>query len=291
MKVSADLGLPHFISYEAAETCHAKHKLRNALGPDFEGNVKYIVCSTLEEALTYDIFPGMMKPVDSQGQRGCFRVDSAEDIREHFAASLDYSIEGKVIIEEFITGKEISVNAYRQGGVTRLAVVSDRVCFDEYPGGLVKKHRIPSKYADDAQQAAAIDLVERISDRVGLTDGPVYCQIKLGSDGKPYVLEIAPRLDGCHMWNLIKHCCGADLLDACFRQLIYGEEVLTETYELPAGDYELEFLCEETNASFDPGKYDLADALFSRAYYSKGDRVYRVNGHYEKCGYVIRKKK
>ena len=116
MEASERLGLPHFISYETAQICHAKHRMRQTLGQDFAGNVPFGVYASLEDALGFTDFPGMMKPVDSQGQRGCFRVDSAEDIRENFAVSLDYSIEGKVIIEKFITGEEISVNGYMAGG-------------------------------------------------------------------------------------------------------------------------------------------------------------------------------
>ena len=60
-------------------------------------------------------------------------------------------------------------------------------------------------------------------------------------------------------------------------------------YERPGCTYELEFLCEKTGASFDPDKYDVSGIEKSRLYYAKGDRVYKVNGHFEKCGYVIRK--
>ena len=160
MKVSEMLGLPHFISYETAETCHSKGKMREALGQGFEGNAAFITAGSLEEALAYTDFPAMMKPVDSQGQRGCFKVESADDIREHFAASLDYSFEGKVIIEEFIDGPEVSVNAYMQDGALKFAIVSDRYAFDEYPGGIIKEHRVPSSFADPEAACKCEDLAQ-----------------------------------------------------------------------------------------------------------------------------------
>ena len=58
----------------------------------------------------------MMKPVDSQGQRGCYRVDSTADILAHFQQSLGFSVEGKVILEQFVDGPEISVNGYLENG-------------------------------------------------------------------------------------------------------------------------------------------------------------------------------
>lgn len=287
MKVSEILGLPHFISYETAETCHSKGKMRETLGQDFRGNASYILCSTLEEALEYDAFPGMMKPVDSQGQRGCFKVESSEDIRAHFDASIDYSFEGKVIIEEFIDGPEVSVNAYMQDGELRFAIVSDRYAFDEYPGGIIKKHIIPSSFADKEAQEKTIDLAKRVASKIGVENGPFYCQIKLKNGTEPVILEITPRLDGCHMWNLIKHYCEADLLDACFRHLLAGEAVLTDNYDMPDEEYCLEFMSKESNATFKRSDFDTSKAEFVCSYYKDGDRVLKVNGYIEKCGYMI----
>lgn len=288
MKVSEILELPHFISSETAEICHAKHKMRTALGAGFVGNANFIVCSTLEEALTFQDFPGMMKPVDSQGQRGCFRVDNAADIESHFAASLDYSIEGKVIIETFIDGPEISVNAYMQNNELKFALISDRYVFDEYPGGIIREHRVPSSFADHSAQEEILDLVRRSALKLGIHDGPCYYQIKLNPENHPVILEVAPRLDGCHMWDLIRHYCGADLLDACFTHLLTGDAVLTDEKIFPPEEYQLLFTCKETGAVFDRSEYDCTGAETVRWYCNTGDTVRKLNGFMEKCGYIIR---
>lgn len=289
MKVSEMLGLPHFISLETAQICHAKHRMRETLGKDFVGNAAFAVCETLEEALDFADFPGMMKPVDSQGQRGCFRVDSREDIEANFAVSLDYSKEGKVIIETFIDGPEVSVNAYMQDGILRFALVSDRIVFDQFPGGIIKEHVVPSSFANEQAKEEIIDLVKRMTAKLGITDGPCYFQIKLNPENHPVILEVTPRLDGCHMWNLIKHYCGVDLLDACFTHLLENKPVLTEKTEFPKTEYKLSFTCKETGASFDRNEYDLRDAETVFWYYQTGDRVRKVNGYMEKGGYIIRR--
>ena len=289
MKASEQLGLPHFITAEAAEICHSKGRMRETLGDGFEGNASFRVCSTLEEALEYSQFPAMMKPVDSQGQRGCFRVDSPEDIKNHFAASVDYSFEGKVIIEEFIDGPEVSVNAYLQDGKMKFALVSDRYAFDEYPGGIIKEHRVPSSFADEEAQKKAVDLAAGVAAKIGIDNGPAYYQIKLRDGKDPVILEVTPRLDGCHMWNLIKYYCGADLLDACFRHLLEGEPVLDKKYEMPRDEYSLEFMSKAPNTSFAKADFDTTDADCVCYYYSDGDRVLKINGYVEKCGYMIRR--
>lgn len=289
MRASEMLRLPHFITHVAAETCHSKHLMREALGRDFEGNASFIVCDNLNEAMKYDAFPAMMKPVDSQGQRGCYKVESKTDIEKHFTDSINYSVTGKVIIEDYIDGPEISINTYMQEGEMRIAVISDRYSFEEYPGGIIKKHIVPSSFADEYTREKSIDVCRKAAKKLGITNGPCYFQIKLRGGKKPIILEIAPRLDGCHMWNLIKHYCGADLLDACFGHLLDGRQVLTDKYRLPNEECCLEFISELPNTTFMREKHDVSDAVFVCWYYEDGDRVLKVNGIMEKCGYVIKK--
>ena len=174
-----------------------------------------------------------------------------------------------------------------QDGELRFAIVSDRYAFDEYPGGIIKKHIIPSSFADKEAQEKTIDLAKRVASKIGVENGPFYCQIKLKNGTEPVILEITPRLDGCHMWNLIKHYCGADLLDACFRHLLAGEAVLTDNYEMPDEEYCLEFMSKESNATFKGSDFDTSKAEFVCSYYRDGDRVLKVNGYIEKCGYMI----
>lgn len=285
MKASEILGLPHFMSSETAAICHSKHLLRETLGRDFVGNVDFITCESLEDALGFDGFPAMMKPVDSQGQRGCFRVDSVKDIEANFAVSLDYSICGKVIIESFVDGPEVSVNAYMQDGELKFGLVSDRIAFDEYPGGIINKHILPSVFPQEVRDKA-VDLTKRIAQNVGILNGPCYCQIKV-MDGEPYVLEMAPRLDGCHMWNLIKHYCGADLLKASFEQLLEGKSVLDEEVVFPETGCITQFISEPTGSIVDKSKYDFSEAAYVCWYYEDGDIVQKITGYVEKCGYVI----
>lgn len=283
MKVCEDLGMKHFISSQTAEVCQNKHLMRQALGQDFKGNIPFVVCQTLEQAKQFAAFPGMMKPVDSQGQRGCFKVESVKDIEEHFEKSLGYSKSGNVIIEKFIDGPELSVNAYMQNGKMKFALASDRVVFDEYPGGIIKEHLLPTKYENVKENI--IDLIRRTAEKLEITDGPLYVQLKLDGS-EPIILEITPRLDGCHMWNLIKYYSGNDLLDAAFRHLLFDDEISFEPVD-ESRKMKLAFTCEKTGEIFDRSKYDISKAIYHMWYYETGDTVKSLNGYMEKGGYQI----
>lgn len=285
MRACEALGLQHFISASTAENCHSKSRMRSALGTDFRGNLPYIECASLEEALAFNSFPAMMKPTDSQGQRGCFRVDSVEDIRKEFQTSMDFSHEKRVILEKFVSGAEVSVNGYMHDGKLKFALVSDRISFDEYPGGIIKEHVVPSSI-DKAVQENTVRMVEEACVRIGLNNGPCYFQIKY-DDMVPYVIEVTPRLDGCHMWNLIKHYCGVDLLDATFTHLLEGAPALPEYVEFHEEEHRLIFLNQAPWTKFNSSNFDCSDAEYYIYYYKDGDKVRRLNGYIEKCGYKI----
>jgi biotin carboxylase len=176
-----------------------------------------------------------------------------------------------------------------QDGKMKFALVSDRYAFDELPGGIIKEHRVLSSFADEEAQAKTVDLAARVAAKIGINNGPCYFQIKLKDGKEPVILEVTPRLDGCHMWNLIKHYCGADLLEACFRQLLEGESVLDGEYSMPREEYSLIFMSKEPNTKFSKADFDTEGAEYVCYYYNDSDRVLKINGYMEKCGYIIRK--
>ena len=283
--VSETLDLPHFVSYETAFLCNSKHALRDFLGADFTGNLNFIAARTLGEAEAFTAYPCMLKPVDSQGQRGVCRLDSKDDLLKNFERSKRFSHSGTVILEPFVEGREVSVNAYLQDGVLLFSIVSDRISFHEFPGGIVSGHRLPTSVTDKKTLSNIDSLVRRTIRELGILNGPVYFQIKVrGTDA--YLIEVTPRLDGCHMWNLIRYHCGVDLLSAAFDHLVEQKRLsLTPEFAVP---YRLDFICHPPGTAFDKGAFCEDGACFTDWYYEHGDTVKPINGFMEKCGYSIR---
>lgn len=287
MKVSEQLNLRHFVSYETALICQTKNRLRSFLGTDFEGNLPYVCAADLSQALAFQNYPCMMKPTDSQGQRGCYRVECDEDIQKNFEKSKSYSKSGNVILEKYVDGPEVSVNAYVQNGEIVFLLVSDREVFTELPGGIIKRHIMGADSLSVQAQDNIGTLVRNTLSKLSILNGPVYFQIKVEKD-TPYLIEVTPRLDGCHMWNLIKHYCGVDLLAASLEALVENK---THTFHPVRKDsvYVLDFMCEKPGEVFDRGKYKLYPYEYIDWYYNTGDPVKPLNGYMEKCGYQIYK--
>lgn len=289
--VSKRLGLPYFIEPEMTDLANDKTIWRDRLGDDFFGNIEYFGLSEKEELSEWERFPAIMKPADGQGQRGVRMVNDQEEARSYFDEVKDHSGTGKIIMEEYITGPELSINGFVIDGEVIFLQDTDRISFDEYPGGIIKEHYIPSMYSskDEGLKEDIHEMARGAIEKLSIDDGPVYIQLKLKDELDPKIIEIAPRLDGCHLWRLIKHHKGSDILDATFR-LLFGQkekakEALREKND--GGKYKLKFLMEKTEGTVDKKKYDIDEASFVEWYYDQGDKVREVNGFIEKVGYMI----
>ncbi len=287
-KVSREIGLPCFVDYETAVMCNNKDMLRDKVRATGKySRVSYQILKTSDDEIIVT-FPAMMKPSDSQGQRGVRKVNNIDELREHFSETLSFSRSKKVIIEPYIDGDEISVNVFLANGELKFYLISDREAWSEYPGGIIKGHRIPSKYEANTIVAERIrTLVIETLDAIGLRNGPGYFQIKIDDEGYPFLIEVTPRLDGCHMWRLIWYSTGVDLLDASLEMLQGGAYKYTQEYKVIP--YSLEFFCGKPGTRFSQNNYFITEHEFLHWYYQEGDRVNHVNGYFEKCGYVITK--
>ena len=283
-EVAEELGKFSFISSETAQICCNKHLMRQKMiGSRF--NLSYAVCSSLEEAIEVNCYPVMMKPVDSQGQRGVFLIHDRGELETFFERSICYSKSKGVILEQYVSGDEVSVNAYIKDGQVIFRIVSDRISFDELPGGIIKSHRLPSIYENTQTIVQINQLVSEAVEKLKIHNGPAYFQIKI-SDGHPYLIEATPRLDGCHMWNLIRRYCGVNLLELTMKHFL-GEEIQIRAYTPAIYPMYLEFFCEPPGTVFDEDKYSDYHSDYRVMYYQTGDKIKKMNGYMEKCGYRI----
>lgn len=284
-RISENLGLPHFISSEVAYVCNHKDAMRSALGPGFEGNVPHQVLSDCAP-VSVD-FPAILKPSDSQGQRGIFLVRSQEEIDAHFGDAKKFSREGKVIVERYIDGPEISVNGYMVNGVLRFMVASDRETWPEYTG-LIHKHTVPGVSFSPETERDMKRILQNACNRIGILNGPVYFQMKV-MDGRPYIIEMSPRLDGCHMWNILARASGVNLMRLVFAHLLANDVSELDRAFPQVKPMELVFWCQKPGTYMDRSTLELpADAVDSFYYYETGDFIRPVNGRFDKIGYYIR---
>lgn len=286
--VSEKLSLPCFTDEKTASLMHHKGKFRSFLKQRNVAPVDFILCRTLDQAKQWSHFPAVIKPVDSQGQRGVFKVAAKDDLMDRFGLSLAASGTGEVIIEPFIEGKEVSVNIHLYNSEIIYAFVSERLVVTDVPGGIPRGHTVPSGLSAE-QEAAVVSLAGQVIRALDLTNGPVYFQMMV-NETDALVLEAAPRLDGCHIWHLMEQAWGVNLLDIHYTHLLTPGSMIFPSPGKPIHPVILEFFHSKPGIPFcaSDAPHDPGDIF--NLYYNDGETVRPVNGILEKTGYKIARK-
>jgi biotin carboxylase len=288
--VSASLGLPSAVPIEVARLLQNKLRFREFLSCHNISPIKFREVRTASDLETWSHFPAMIKPVDNQGQRGVFMAANLAEARAGLDGAFLHSRSGALIIEEFLKGPEVSANTFVCNGRTVFNEISDRLVVEGYAGGLPKSHVYPAQACQGPILAATKALVEACNRELGIQNGPVYYQLILTVDG-PHIVEATPRLDGCHMWRLIRTVSGVDLLDSCVRQLM-GETLPPLDVKPDMDSYSLGFYYCPPNREFHLADYQPGGPVeHLEYYYAEGEKIRPINGYLEKVGYYIERVK
>ena len=98
------LGIPH-PSKKSVDATFSKLKMREILTNSGVPDIKFFRARSLDEAIKASkkiTFPLIMKSADVGGQLGLFLVKSVLDVEKNFERSLQNSVDGEVILEEFV---------------------------------------------------------------------------------------------------------------------------------------------------------------------------------------------
>lgn len=287
--VSEQLDLPTFFSVEVLSRLTDKGAWRALLG-NAPGNLPFALGTTMDDFKHWTDYPAIVKPVDGSGQRGVCRVDDADSLALALPRALAFSSSSRAIVEPFAQGSEISANVLLAGGKRVFCLLSDRESYEDLPGGIVKSHAVPSRFQSPQLQHAVEELVDRVVDSVGFSQGPLYFQMKTtGSDLA--LIEFTPRFDGCHMWRLIKEATGVDLLRATLDLLFEGHTDELDCWKGAVNPHELRFFSAPPASTVCRGDFALEPHVsILEWYYAEGATVKSVTGVMEKVGYRILKK-
>ena len=167
-------------------------------------------------------FPAVLKPADSGGQRGLFRLESIDDLDAHLHAALAESAGGEVVLERFHEGLELNGLVVARDGETEVLTLSDRLRPPGVGFGVGWIHVYPTTIFGDALEEAE-RVAAHATRALGLRDGIAFPQLLVTDEGV-LVVEVAARIPGGQMADLARHAIGVDLVEVALRQAL-GQEV------------------------------------------------------------------
>ncbi|MFP4374823.1 MAG: hypothetical protein ACLFPO_10865 [Spirochaetaceae bacterium] len=229
--VSSRLGLPYPLSVDQAVCVTNKAEMKRVLGVAGVPSAPWAVLGPdparwNDEGLVGVPSPWVVKPVDSQGQRGIRLVRNLQELREHQPVALSFSRDSRILAEQYYPSREVTVSGWAHAGKgtpihagdpaspVTIWTVTDRVTFDPTLShgslGVCPAHRFPSDAARGYLERI-YELTARIVRALTLHDVPVYFQYLIGSEGVR-VNEIACRLGGAYEDLSIPRVTGVDIL-------------------------------------------------------------------------------
>lgn len=141
-------------------------------------------------------FPLVMKPADNMGARGVMKIDEKSQIADAFKFAKAATTSGELIIEEYMEGPELSIDAIIFNEEITITGVADRII--EYPPHFVETgHTMPSQLPLKLQSEAC-EVMKAGIRTLGITVGAAKGDIKLTKHG-PMIGELAARLSGGFM--------------------------------------------------------------------------------------------
>ena len=175
----------------------------------------------------------VIKPVDSRGSRGVQRLARVGDLSGAFLFARAHSPSQRVMVEQYLSGPQLSTESLICDGRTYTPGLSDRnyEYLERYAPYFVENGGdLPSRLPI-VQQAKIKEVVQRAAAALGIRNGTVKGDIVV-HQGEPYVIELAARLSGGFFCTReIPLNTGVDFV-GCALRLALGETV-TEKDALP----------------------------------------------------------
>jgi len=225
--VTEELGLPS-IGTDVAHVMTHKIAMRRRLAEVGVPQPRFAAARDLASARAAAEtvgFPAVLKPADSGGQRGIFRLESIDDLDAHLHAALAESAGGEVVLERFHDGLELNGLVIARGGEPEVLTLSDRLRPPGIGFGVGWIHVYPTTIFGDAL-AEAERVAVHATRALGLRDGIAFPQLLVTDEGV-LVIEVAARIPGGQMADLARHAVGVDLIEVALRQAL-GETVPDE---------------------------------------------------------------
>lgn len=233
--------------------------------------------------IDHDIYPCVVKPCEGAGKKGVSFVNG----KDEFTKAIQYALNdyhGNIIVEEYISGKEISVESISYKGQHYIIQITDKDS-SSAPHFVELGHHQPARISEVIRNKIN-QVIPEILNTMGYTNGASHVELKY-SDSSLFLIEANLRGGGDYISNeLVQYSTGIDYLK-CMIDVALG------IFEFPVQIKEMSysgvyFLCKQTEYLLPFFEYAQdKDWLVESMIYSKKLKLSHTN--YERNGYLIYK--
>lgn len=231
--------------YEAAVRANNKYLMRNAFMKAGVPCPLYKMVTSVKETKDIDwTYPLIVKPSDRSGSLGVTKVLTPEELTPAVEKAISVSFKKQAMVEEFIEGREISVEFISYKGNHYPLQITDKVT-TEAPHFVELEHHQPSTLSDD-MFAKIYDITKTALNALGLTNGASHAEYRITPEGRIVVMEIGGRMGGDFIGSDLVHLStGYDFVKGVIEVALGEFKEPKKTISKHSGVY---FLCKETES-------------------------------------------
>ncbi len=237
--ISRGLGVP-CNSIECEALTANKYTMREQMKKEGVSIPMYQAVHSIEEINAP--FPLIIKPADNGGSRGVTLVRDSNTLRQAFDRAIDWSPSKTALVEQFIEGREFSIESISYQGKHYVLQITDKVT-TEAPYFVELQHHQPADLTDK-QWNDIKNLTIKMLNALKVEYGASHTEIKMDANGVPYVIEMGARMGGDFIQSdLVRLSTGYDLVRGVIEVATGSFSIPKSTLSKKSGVY---FLCEET---------------------------------------------
>ena len=227
--VQTQMGLPSFGPFESVCILQNKDKFRAFLTEHGFNVPKAKGYSKTEDAMADASiweYPVIVKPTDAAGSKGVTRVDEPSQLKAAVEYAFDKSLSGHIIIEDFIEkqGCSSDTDSFSVDGKLKfVSFCAQRFDLNATNPYTPAAYSWPSTFTKE-QEAYLTNEIQRLITLLGMKTNVYNIETRVGTNGKPYIMELTPRGGGNRLCEMLRYATGVDMITAMTRYIV-GDSV------------------------------------------------------------------
>ena len=210
-QLSEELHLPCYVGTDIGLWVTNKQYMKDIFTKNGIPTATHQIVTSYEEVSTKN-YPLIVKPVDCNSSKGVVKVKNDEELKAAIDNAVSFSRTHTAVVEQFIEGKEISVDLFVKSRKAQLLCLS---CNEKIPSEhkfVIYKNRYLIERTD-ALAAKIEQVAQKIVDAFGLVNCPMLMQL-LNKDDDIWVIEFSARTGGCAKYRMIELASGVNIIKA-----------------------------------------------------------------------------
>lgn len=295
--VQNKMGLPSFGPYESVEILQNKDKFRAFLQKNGFNVPQAKGFDSVEDALAESYWypwPVIVKPTDSAGSKGVTRVDRQEDLKPALEYAMEHSLSGHIIVEEFLEKDGCSSDTDSMSVDGKLVFISfnaqrfDAKATNPYTPAA---YSWPSTFSREQEDYLKSE-IQRLISLLGMKTAVYNIETRVGTNGKPYIMELTPRGGGNRLCEMLRYATGVDMITAITRAIV-GDPLSDAIEQKPYNGHWAEIILHaDTDGFYDHLEIDSslqAEIIEKDIWVESGDHVDSFEGANNAIGTLVLK--